>query len=60
MIPRLNLRDYWAAPDEDDLPHYYDNDDGSDCEGKPLLWPWMVLLGLLTIGLGVVGGLTAG
>ena len=33
MIPRLNLRDYWAAPDDDDLPHYYDNDDGSDCEG---------------------------
>jgi hypothetical protein len=63
MIPELNLRDDWAAPD-DDLPDYDSKDDDSDCEDKlgsrPLLWPWLVLLGLLTIGVGVVGALTVG
>jgi hypothetical protein len=50
--------------DYDGLLDDHGEDGRSDRESKPaygpLLWPWLVLLGLLTIGVGVVGALTVG
>jgi hypothetical protein len=49
--------------EDDDLPRVF-KDDASDREtrsahGLPL-WPWLAVLGLLTIGVGVVGAWMAG
>ncbi len=52
----MDIEDYDGLLDDDG------KDDNSDLESRPahrlLLWPWLVLLGLLTIGVGVVGALT--
>jgi hypothetical protein len=54
----MDAEDYGGFPDDDV------KDDGSDGESRPahrlLPWPWLILLGLLTIGVGVVGALTVG
>lgn len=50
--------------EQDDLSDYVCKDDASSRESRPAhgqpLWPWLALLGLLTIGIGVVGAWTAG
>jgi len=42
----------------------YGTDAGSEDESKPrhglLLWPWLVLLGLLTIGVAGIGAVVIG
>lgn len=54
----IDAEDYDGFPDDDV------QDDGADWQSGPtrrlLLWPWLILLGLLTIGGGVAGALTAG
>ena len=47
--------------DYDDPPDY---GAGSESETKPghglLLWPWLIVFGLLTIGVGVLGAMVVG
>jgi hypothetical protein len=61
--PFEELRRMMSGEDYDSLLDH-DGREGSEREGKPahglLLWPWLILLGLLTIGVGVAGALTVG
>ena len=47
--------------DDDDLPYDFRKDAPADREDKPKrgppIWPWLALLGLLAIVIGVIGGL---
>jgi hypothetical protein len=49
--------------DDYELPDY-DDKKASHCEDRPKrwlpIWPWLVLLGLLAIGIGAVGPLVKG
>ena len=48
---------------DDELSDYYRKDDPSECEDQPrlwlLIWPWLVVAGLLAIVIGIVGPLVS-
>jgi hypothetical protein len=49
--------------DDDDLPYEFSKDDPSEREDQPrrrlLIWPWLVVAGLLAIVIGIVGPLVS-